>query len=112
MARDSEPRRSGKNEPESVASALGRALGGFDLDKAQVLDELGQRWSEIVGSEVAAHARPVGRKGEVLHVEVDSSVWCQELQMRVPELLRALRDFAGDAAPTDLRFRVGYNRQP
>lgn len=111
MARDAGQRRSGKTQPKSVGTALGEALGRLDLDKARSLDEIGSHWSEIVGSEVASHARPVGRKGDVLHVEVDSSVWCQELQLRSPELLRALRDHAGDTAPKDLCFRVGYSRR-
>ena len=71
---------------------------------------IGDNWTAIVGSEVAAHCRPVGVKGRVLHADVDSSVWCQQLQMRSPQILGALKKFLGEAAPTDLRLRVGYSR--
>jgi predicted nucleic acid-binding Zn ribbon protein len=42
----------------------------------------------------------------VLEVEVDSSVWCQELQLRIPEILAALRDGVGDDAPARLWLRL------
>jgi predicted nucleic acid-binding Zn ribbon protein len=43
----------------------------------------------------------------VLEVTVDSSVWCQQLQMRRPELLASLREALGPDAPRDLWLRVG-----
>jgi predicted nucleic acid-binding Zn ribbon protein len=49
-------------------------------------------------------------RGGVLEVSVDTSVWCQDLQMNRPRLLAALRERLGEDAPEDLRFRVGYNR--
>jgi predicted nucleic acid-binding Zn ribbon protein len=46
-------------------------------------------------------------RGEVLEATVDSSVWCQQLKLRTPEILAALRRELGDAAPADLRLRIG-----
>ena len=72
---------------------------------------IGELWEEAVGPEIASHCRPVAIRGEVLEAEVDSSVWCQQLQMERPQLLKALREALGDDAPTDLRLRVGsFNR--
>ena len=102
----------GRGEPEGVAAALSRILSGIDLGPAARSAEIARRWEEILGSEVAAHCRPVGLKGEVLHAEVETSVWCQQLQMRTPEILAALRGALGESAPTALRLRVGYNRRP
>jgi predicted nucleic acid-binding Zn ribbon protein len=48
-------------------------------------------------------------RGAVLEVQVDTSVWCQQLQIRRLEILSALREKLGEDAPEDLRFRVGYN---
>jgi hypothetical protein len=83
--------------------ALERAAPGAAIDA---------QWEALVGEEIAAHCRPVGMKGGVLFADVDSSVWCQQLQLRSPEILAALRRGLGDAAPTDLRLRVGYARAP
>jgi len=103
--------RSGAGEPEGVADVLRRFLSCIDLSPAGLSAEISRRWEEIVGLEVAAHCRPVGLKGEVLHAEVESSVWCQQLQLRTPEILQALRGTLGESAPTALRLRVGYNRR-
>jgi predicted nucleic acid-binding Zn ribbon protein len=65
------------------------------------------RWAELAGAEAAAHSSPEALRGPVLDVRVDASVWGQQLQLRSPEILRALRELLGDDAPTELRFRVG-----
>jgi len=106
-----EGERSGVGAPEGVAAVLSRILRGIDLAPAALSAEIARRWEEIVGPEVASHCRPVGLKGEVLHAEVESSVWCQQLQMRTPEILQALRGAMGESAPTALRLRVGYSRR-
>ena len=55
------------------------------------------------------HSLAVARESmpDVLEVTVDSSVWCQQLQMRRPELLASLREALGADAPRDLWLRVG-----
>ncbi|MDE0885908.1 MAG: DUF721 domain-containing protein [Myxococcota bacterium] len=93
-----------------------RALGGV-LDS--VLEDLGlgeisraarvcDAWPGAVGAEVASHSRPEGLRAGILEVSVETSVWCQDLQMRRPTILKALREQLGEEAPEDLRFRVGY----
>ncbi len=99
-------------EPKMIADALDGVLASIDLDLAASSAAIGDNWTAIVGPEVAEHCRPVGVKAGVLHADVDSSVWCQQLQLRSPEILSALKDFLGSAAPTDLRLRVGYSRPP
>ena len=96
---------------EGVGAVLGDALRAMEIDRAQPAAEAAESWLEAVGAEVARHSRPVGVKAGVLHVEVDSSVWCQQLQLRTPEILTALRGQMEEGrAPTELRFRVGYTR--
>jgi predicted nucleic acid-binding Zn ribbon protein len=99
-------------EPEAMQSALQRALGSLDLERARSSWDIGEHWRAIVGEEVARHCRPVGVRAGVLYAEVESSAWCQQLQLRTPEILRALRGSMGEKAPKELRFRVGYNPPP
>jgi predicted nucleic acid-binding Zn ribbon protein len=84
----------------------------------RVLDDLGagasarvmriaERWQEAVGAEIAAHCRPTALRGGVLEVSVDSSVWCQQLQLRSPEIIEALRGVLPAEAPSELWFRLG-----
>ncbi len=104
--------KAGKREPEAMNKALAGVLESLHIDLAAPSAEIGQHWERIVGPEVAKHCRPLGMKSGVLHAEVDSSVWCQDLQLRTPEILAALRKRMGKSAPTDLRLRVGYSRGP
>jgi predicted nucleic acid-binding Zn ribbon protein len=87
-------------------------LDELGLDAAASARRIAERWEQAVGPEIALHCRPIAVRGGVLEVEVDSSAWCQQLQMERPRLLQALRDALGDDAPADLRLRVGYARGP
>lgn len=102
------PRRVGR--PTAFADAVGRVLGELGLDSVAHAHRIGQIWSTVVGEAVAAHCRPIGLRGDVLELMVDSPVWSQQLQMRKPEILAALGRELGSAAPRELRFQVGYVR--
>jgi predicted nucleic acid-binding Zn ribbon protein len=93
-----------------VGDLVGRVLGELGLDGVARAHEIGVGWEEAVGEQVASHCRPIGLRGEVLELEVDSPVWAQQLQLRKPELLAALERALGAAAPRELRFQVGYAR--
>jgi len=98
--------------PKDINRALEGVLGELGLEAVDRARRVGECWAAAVGPEVAAHARPVGVRGAVLEVEVDAPVWAQQLQLRTPELLRALAQAMreeGDA-PTELFFRIGGGR--
>ena len=101
------PESSSTRAPQAIGEVLGGVLAAIELDLAAPAAAIGDNWEAIVGREVAAHCRPIGVKAGVLHANVDSSVWCQQLHLRSPEILAALKNFLGTAAPMDLRFRVG-----
>jgi len=85
---------------------LETVLGDLGLDAAARAFRVGELWGEVVGEPGRAHSRPVGVRGAVLEVSVDSSVWCHRLQLEKGRLLAGLREHLGDGAPTDIRFRV------
>jgi predicted nucleic acid-binding Zn ribbon protein len=99
-----------RSKPKAIGPVVGQVLGDLGLDAAMSAFRIGELWEEAVGPEIARHCRPVAVRGGVLEAEVDSSVWCQQLQMERPQLLQALKDTLGDDAPADLRLRVGYSR--
>ncbi len=100
-----------RTQPRKIATALEQVLGDLGLDGATAAFRIAELWPEAVGAEVAKHCRPVIVRGGVLEAEVDSSVWCQQLQLQRPQLLAKLRQTLGEDAPSDLRFRVVYNGQ-
>ena len=89
-----------------------KVLSDLGLEAAAASFRIGQRWEAAVGPDVARHCRPIGMRGRILEVDVDTSVWCQQLQLQRVEILAALRAELGDDAPGDLRFRVGYIPAP
>jgi predicted nucleic acid-binding Zn ribbon protein len=107
-------RRSGrrKSEPTEIGSMMDKVLSDLGLDAAAASFRIGQRWEAAVGPDIARHCQPVGMRGSVLEVNVDTSVWCQQLQLRRTKILAALKSELGTDAPGDLRFRVGYIPAP
>jgi len=99
-----------KGKPTAVGDVVSRVLGDLGLDGVARAHRIGAIWEQAVGAQIAAHCRPLGLRGEVLELEVDSPVWSQQLQLRKPELLAALERSLGAEAPRELRFQVGYAR--
>ena len=100
-----------KGRPTSVGDLVGTVLSDLGLDGVARAHRIGAAWEQAVGAQVAAHCRPLGLRGDLLEVEVDSPVWAQQLQLRKPDLLAALARELGADAPAELRFQVGYARR-
>jgi predicted nucleic acid-binding Zn ribbon protein len=99
--------RTRKSRPEPLGPLVARVLKDIGAgDSARVM-RIAECWEEAVGAEIAAHCRPTALRSGVLEVTVDSSVWCQQLQLRGPEILEALRAVLPADAPSELWFRVG-----
>ncbi len=96
-----------KSQPIQLKNLVQAVLGDLGLEAAARSYRVGECWEEAVGPQVASHCRPVALRGGVLEARVDSSVWCQELQLQTPQILASLREVLGEEAPTGLRFRVG-----
>jgi predicted nucleic acid-binding Zn ribbon protein len=98
------PRR--KARPQALGELLSRVLADLGGGETARALRIAERWESTLGADVAAHSRPVALRRDVLEVAVDSSVWCQQLQLRSPEILAALRESVGDDAPERLWLRV------
>lgn len=100
-------RRRSPSRFERIGSLVPRVLGDLGLTESARVVRIAECWDDTVGPEIARHCRPHVMHGGVLEATVDSSVWCQQLQLRKPEILAALRRALGDDAPEDLRLRMG-----
>ena len=100
-------RRRRRSEPQPLGKLVHQVLGELGFDGTSALLRVVDRWEAIVGPDAARHCRPSALRGEVLEATADSSVWCQELQLRRPAILVALQRELGEQAPTDLWLRVG-----
>ena len=99
-----------RSEPAALGVLVPEVLRDLGIDQATEALRVFEIWEEAVGLEIARHCRPTALRGSVLEANVNSSVWCQQLQLRTPEILAALRRVLGDDAPTALWLRVGSSR--
>jgi len=99
--------RTRKSRPEPLGALVARVLEDIGAGASARVMRIAERWEEAVGVEIAQHCRPTALRGGTLEVSVDSSVWCQQLQLRSPEIIDALRAVLPADAPTELWFRVG-----
>lgn len=96
-----------RSELVQVGRLVSRVLADLGLDAPARVVRVAERWEEAVGAEIARVARPTAMRRDTLELSVESSVWAQQLQLRKPELLAALRRVLEEDAPADLWFKVG-----
>ena len=118
MARDAEPRarsrargpsRPGRrtSTPESIGELLPRLLDEVGLGATARAGAVIRAWDEAVGPEFARHVRPDGVRNGVVHARVRDSSWMHSLQLEKPAIFARLRALLGDAAPREMRLRIG-----
>jgi predicted nucleic acid-binding Zn ribbon protein len=96
-----------KSRPQAIGELVNRVLADLGAGATARAVRIADRWEEAVGAEIARHSQPVAIRGDVLEVSVDASVWCQQLQLRTPEILAALRRVVGEDAPAEMWLYVG-----
>jgi predicted nucleic acid-binding Zn ribbon protein len=62
------------------------------------------RWAELVGDEVAAHARPESLRDGVLTVQADSTAWATQLRLLQRQLIGRIASGLGDGVVTSMRI--------
>jgi predicted nucleic acid-binding Zn ribbon protein len=108
-ARLSAVRRSGSGpddrDPQLLGSTIRRLLAerGWEADAA-VGSVIG-RWPQIVGAEVAAHARAESYDDGVLLVVTESTAWATQVRLLTPTLLARLAEECGAGTVTQVVVR-------
>jgi len=91
----------------SIAEILGDAKGrlriGDNIQRYKIWD----LWPDIVGNEVAAHARPARWYGKTLVVRVEHPAWIAELSFLKPQMIEKIRSTVPKASLKDIRYEVG-----
>lgn len=92
---------------ESLGALLPKLLDEVGLGATAQAVQVIRAWDEALGPEFRAHCRPDGVRNGVIHARVSDSSWMQRLQLEKPRIFARLRAALGDAAPTQLRLRIG-----
>jgi predicted nucleic acid-binding Zn ribbon protein len=93
-------------EPRPVSASLGRIAASLGAPRPDVLHAVFSRWSEVVGGDVAAHARPVSLRDGLLVVMVDHPAWATQLGYLRGDLLRRLEEATGPGEVREVEVKV------
>jgi predicted nucleic acid-binding Zn ribbon protein len=89
---------------QRIVSQVISSLGlGRKLDEHRAVVE----WADVVGERVAAHSRATRVDRGRLFVEVDSSVWAQELSLMRQRIVAQLNERVGKGVIETLHFVLG-----
>jgi predicted nucleic acid-binding Zn ribbon protein len=94
-------------EIERIGEVLRRVVKDGALAQGLREQEALTRWPEIVGALNGRHSRALGLRDGVLWVQVESSVWAQELTFLRPQIQRALDRELGPGSVREVRFHSG-----
>jgi hypothetical protein len=96
----------GKNHPEKLTSILNEALDRMGLSAGLSRSSVVELWPRIVDPAVAKHAKAEKVTGSALHVNVDSSVWMNELSAVRHILMEKINKTLHESARpiTEIRF--------
>jgi predicted nucleic acid-binding Zn ribbon protein len=92
---------------ESIGKVLDQVIRDLGLAKKISEQRAVVDWSDMVGRRVAEHSRAVRVDGGRLFVEVDSSVWAQELSLMKRTILEGINARIGEDAIRSLHFVLG-----
>jgi len=85
-----------------------RVLAGLRMDRRRGEAEIVRVWNNSLDPTITAHAQPVGINRGTLFVNIDSSVWLDEIvRYRRKEILDRLQNSFGRGVVTRISFRVG-----
>jgi predicted nucleic acid-binding Zn ribbon protein len=98
---------SGPDELHPVSESLDEVVRGLrGGSTARAVAGVFAEWAELVGPQIAAHAKPVSLVEGRLLVEVDEPGWATQLRYLEADILGRLAPAAGAGAPTSLEVRV------
>lgn len=98
------------DEPRPVADSIDRLGRSLGAPASGLLTALFGRWPELVGDQVAAHARPVSLVSGVLVLAVDDPAWRTQLVYLERDLLARLEAALGADAVSRIEVRVQPSR--
>jgi predicted nucleic acid-binding Zn ribbon protein len=95
------------DEPVPLSDALARVGAELGIAPGDAHGTLDARWTEVMGPDVAAHARLVSVHDGVLTVAVDDPIWATQLRYLETVVVERASGLVGPGVVSSLRVRVG-----
>lgn len=100
-------RRRRSDDPESVGESLAAVARDLGLPDPKVLGALHARWPELVGDQLAKHARPLSLLDGVLTIEVEDPAWATQIRYLSETLKERSAGLLGSGSVQSVRVVVG-----
>jgi len=100
--------RADERDPEVIGNSIQQLLGDQDWQQHISVASLTARWAEIVGTEVARHAKPISFERHGLVLQASSTAWVTQLRIMTPKLLSRIADEIGPGVVAEVKI-VGPN---
>ena len=93
---------------KSSGDVMPQILGNLRMEKRQSEAEILRVWRHLIDPSITEHAQPVGINKGTLFVNVDNSVWLDEIvRYRRKEILDRLQHSFGREMIQRISFRIG-----
>ncbi|MDQ6927629.1 MAG: DUF721 domain-containing protein [Actinomycetota bacterium] len=89
-----------------MAESLDRLTQGLGGPPSSNLSSLFDRWTDLVGAQVAAHTRPLSLVRGVLSIAVDEPGWATQLTYLENDLVARISTVLGTGQVTRIQVRV------
>jgi predicted nucleic acid-binding Zn ribbon protein len=93
-------------EPTPLSDALARVRDELGLPDADAVRALSERWREVVGDDVAAHAHLDAVRDGIAAITVDSALWATQLRYLETAIVERASDLVGPDLVVRIRVRV------
>jgi predicted nucleic acid-binding Zn ribbon protein len=94
-----------REDPQRLGSAIGGLLADQGWQQRAAVGGAFGRWEQLVGDDLAAHARPESFADGELVVVADSTAWATQLRLLADQLVRRLNAELGDGTIRRVRVR-------
>jgi predicted nucleic acid-binding Zn ribbon protein len=93
-------------DPTPLADALARVRSELGLPDTDAVHVLMEHWDDVVGADVAGHARLDAVRDGTAAIVVDSPLWATQLRYLETVIVDRAGELAGPGVVTRIRVRV------
>lgn len=82
-------------DPAPLGASLDAVMSSLGAPTVDAIVVIHERWAEVVGAEVADHARPLGIHDGTLRIGADGAAWASHLRWAERDILLRLAALVG-----------------
>jgi predicted nucleic acid-binding Zn ribbon protein len=94
-------------DPIHIGNILETVIKKYQGQNDTGMTRIWDLWESSIEGQIAENAHPSAFKGQLLLVNVSSSVWVQQLQFLKADIIDKLNKAAGKEMVNEIRFKVG-----